>query len=180
MKLIIVFRLDSSTTRELISILATITGKTACHSQCIREVWSYAFSLNQSCWLFCSVPDSDSVSVVVSLLRLWPSEVRSVWFTSVAETRWLICDSRWEAGKPAMAGNDTSWTVSRICSFEVFAEHPSACFPDKWKDLFKDTFVLEQALQTADYSTLQSFVSTMAWTNWINLSPTKWELFCSH
>lgn len=49
-----------------------------------------------------------------------------------------------------MAGNDTLWTVSRICLFEVFTEHPPAWFPDKWKDLFADTLVLEQALQTAD------------------------------
>lgn len=60
-----------------------------------------------------------------------------------------MCDSRWEAGKPAMAGSGTSWTVSRICLFEVFAEHSSARFPDKWKDLFKDTLVLEQALHNA-------------------------------
>lgn len=79
-----------------------------------------------------------------------------------------------------MAGNDSSWTVSRICPFEEFAEHSSAWFPDKWKDSFKDTFVLEQALQTADYSTSQSFVSTRAWANWINLSPTKWDLYYSH
>lgn len=85
-----------------------------------------------------------------------------------------------EEGKPAMAGNDTLWTISRIRSFEVFAEHSSAWFPDKRKDLFRDTLVLEQALQTADYSTSQSFVSTIAWTNWINLSPTKWELYSSH
>lgn len=132
------------------------------------------------CRMFSSVPDPDSVSFIMSALALWPSEVRSLWFMSVSKRRWLICDSGREAGKPAMAGNDTLWTVSRICLFEVFAEHSSAWFPDKWKDLFRDTFVLEQALQTADYSTSQSFVSTVAWTNWINLSPTKWELCYSH
>lgn len=75
-----------------------------------------------------------------------------------------------------MAGNDTSWT----CLFEVFAEHSSARYPDKWKTSFKDTLVLEQALQTADYHTSESFVSTVPWTNWINLAPTKWELYYSH
>lgn len=101
-------------------------------------------------------------------------------FMPVSKRRWLICDSRWKAGKPAMAGNDTSWTVSRICLFEVFAEHSSARFPDKWKNSFRDTLVLEQALQTADYRTSESFVSTVPWTNWINLSPTKRELYYSH
>ena len=79
-----------------------------------------------------------------------------------------------------MAGSDTSRTVSRICSFEVFAEHSCAWFPDKWKASFRDTLVLEQALQTADDSTSQSFVSTVAWTILTKLSPTMWELYHSH
>ena len=66
-----------------------------------------------------------------------------------------------------MTENGTSWTVSRICFFEVFAEHSCSWFPDKWKDLSKDTLVLEQALQTAG-CTSQTFVSTIGG---INLSP---------
>ncbi len=114
-----------------------------------------------SCWLLSSVPHPDSISVIMSALGLWLSAVRFLRFMSVSKRRWLICDSRWEAGTPATAGNDTSWTISRLCLFEVFAEHSSARSPNKWKDPLRDTFVLEQALQTADYSTSQSFESIL-------------------
>lgn len=154
-----------SITRELICLHLGINncGKMTCHLHCIRSSELCIFS-KSSCWMLSWVPDADSV--IMSLLALWPCEVRSLWFMSVSKRRWLIRDSRWEAGKPAMAENGTSWTVSRVSSFEVFAEHSSAWFPDKWKDSFKDTLVLEQALQTADCAS-QSFVSTIAETNWI-------------
>lgn len=128
-----------------------------------------------SCWLFSSVPDLDSVTM--SVLRLWSTEVCSLWFMSVSKRRWLISDSRWEAGKPAMAGNDTSWTVSRNCLFEVFC-WAFLCVVSWQMERGIQRPVLKQALQTA--GTLQPFVSTVVWTNWINLSPTKWELYYSH
>lgn len=31
-----------------------------------------------SCWMFSGVPDPDSVSFIVSVLALWPSDVRSL------------------------------------------------------------------------------------------------------
>lgn len=151
-----------------------------CHLHCIRDIGSYVcIFFKSSCRMFSSVPDPDSVSFIMSVLTLWLSEVRSIWFMSVSKRKWLICDSRRKAGKSEMAGSDTLWAVTCICLFEVFAEHSSAWFPDKRK-ICSDTFVLEQALQTADYSTSQSSVSTAAWTNWINLSPTKWELCYCH
>lgn len=83
-----------------------------CHLHHIREVRSCAFFSKSSRWMFSRVPDADSV--IMSLLALWPCEERSHWFMSVSKRRWLIRDSRWEAGKPAMAENGTSWTVSRV------------------------------------------------------------------
>lgn len=127
--------------------------------------WSYAFSVNPA--LFINAPDYDSVPVTSCqwCSFLWPSEVHSLGFVTVSKRRWLIRDSRWEAGKPVTAGNDTSLTVSHFCLFEVFAEHSSVWFPDKWKDLFKDALGFVQVLQTADCSTLKSFVCNVRLDN---------------
>lgn len=48
MKLMVVFKSGSSMTRELICLHLGNHRKMTCHLHCIREVWSYAFSLNQT------------------------------------------------------------------------------------------------------------------------------------
>lgn len=58
-----------------------------------------------------------------------------------------------------MAGNDTLWTVSRICLFEVCAEgFPRPGFLTNGTIFLNgDSFVLERALQTAGCTTSPSF-----------------------
>lgn len=104
-----------------------------CHLCFITQVRSHALPLNQAGGFSAASPNADSVSAISPRQPLLLSEVCSLWIMSVSKSRWLICDSRWEAGKQAMAENGTSWTVTHICLFEVFAEHSSAWFPDKWK-----------------------------------------------
>lgn len=139
----------------------------------VSEVWSYVLFLQtilpdvQQCpwsW-FCSCHHVSDRSLAVRSSFLW--------FMSVSKGEMI---NMWLQVGSSEASDNWGWhfmDLSRICLFEVFAEHSPAWFPDKWKDPFKDTLVLEQALQTADCSILQSFVSTTGRTNWINLSPIK-------
>lgn len=105
-------------TRELMlsNLVLTITRKQ--HVTCaVSEILELFFFSKSSCWLSAG---SLVLILLLSVLGLWQSEVLSLWFMSISKRRWLMCDSRWEARKSVMAGNDTSWTVSCNCLFEVF------------------------------------------------------------
>lgn len=135
------------------------------HLHFIRGVWSYAFALNQAagCPWFCFCHHVSARSLAV-----WSAfPLIHVTFKEEMINMWLQVGSR---GKPAMAENDTSRTVSNLLVWSICWAF--LCMVS-WQMEGFDTLVLEQALQTADYSTSQSFVSTTARTNWINLSPTK-------
>lgn len=127
-----------------------------------------AFTSKISCQVFSCVPGVPIFFIfVLSERHRGSPAVWSAFSLSHVSFKEEMINVRLQVGgreATAMAENGTSWTVSRICSFEVFAEHSSAWLPDKWKDLFKDTLVLKQAIQTAD-CTSQSFVSTWTGTN---------------
>lgn len=67
--------------------------------------------------------------------------------------------------------------LSLVLCLKCCAEHSPARFRDKWKDVQRR---LKQALESAGCSTSQPSLSTVAWTKWIKLSPTKQELCHSH
>lgn len=95
MKLIVVFKIDSSMTRELTRLHFSSNNDVS--PSPYRRHLELCIFFKSSCWMFNGVPDPASVSFIVSVLALWPSEVHSLWFMSVSKRRWLICDSRRES-----------------------------------------------------------------------------------
>lgn len=130
-----------------------------------------------SCWLFSSVPDSDSASVIMSVLVSGCLKCVSFWFLSVSKRRWLICDSRWEVGT---LSDGWKWHFTdRLSHLLVW----SIC----WTFLCMVSWQMESFVQRhirfgagTSNCTSQSFVSTVAWTILTKLSPTMWEVYHSH
>lgn len=160
----------------LSNLVLTVTRKQ--HVTCtVSEILELFLFSKSSCWMSgCRVPGLDSVTVSARSLAVWsafPSD------SCRFQRRWLMCDSRWEARKSVMAGNDTSWTVSFNCLFEVFCWEFLCRVSWQMERHSKTHWVLWQLLQTAGYSSSQSCLLSVALIKWIIFSPMKWELYYS-
>lgn len=111
MMLIIVLKLMNRWTEKWsANIYAVITVGKWHVTAAVSEVWSCVFSPNDAAG--CSAVSLILILFLSSCQWLLSGCLKLVPLIHVSFKggRWLICDSRWGAVKPATAGDDTSWT----------------------------------------------------------------------
>ena len=102
-------------------------------------------------WSCCSAqqcPRSLLCHCVSTLRRpLWPSEARSLWFTSVSKRRWLIVrHSMWEQGSQRRFMD----SLSHLFVSKYLLSIPPPGSLTNRGNRFKHTFALERASRAAD------------------------------